>query len=151
MKRLLRHCLPLLFPLGLIAAAQPLRRVNVQLDWVPEPEHGGLYQALARGFYREEGLEVILVPGGPGAQVMPSVATGKADIAQADSTTTLLQQAEGVPLLQFAAVFQDAPLGILVHADSKVQTFADLQGKTIIARPEWAFLRFLEKIGRAHV
>ena len=52
---------------------------------------------------------------------------------------------EGVPLLQFAAVFQDAPLGILVHADSKVQTFADLQGKTIIARPEWAFLRFLEK------
>ena len=145
MKRLLRHCLPLLFPLGLIAAAQPLRRVNVQLDWVPEPEHGGLYQALARGFYREEGLEVVLVPGGPGAQVMPSVATGKADIAQADSTTTLLQQAEGVPLLQFAAVFQDAPLGILVHADSKVQTFADLQGKTIIARPEWAFLRFLEK------
>ena len=79
MKRLLRHCLPLLFPLGLIAAAQPLRRVNVQLDWVPEPEHGGLYQALARGFYREEGLEVVLVPGGPGAQVMPSVATGKAD------------------------------------------------------------------------
>jgi NitT/TauT family transport system substrate-binding protein len=145
MKRFLRHCLPLLFPLSLFAAAQPLRRVTVQLDWVPEPEHGGLYQALARGFYREEGLDVVLVPGGPGAQVMPSVATGKADIAQADSTTTLLQQAEGVPLLQFAAVFQDAPLGILVHADSKVQTFADLQGKTIIARPEWAFLRFIEK------
>lgn len=145
MKALLRCCLTLLFPLSLLAAVQPLRRVTVQLDWVPEPEHGGLYQALARGFYRDEGLDVVLVPGGPGAQVMPSVATGKADIAQADSTTTLLQQAESVPLVQFAAVFQDAPLGILVHADSKVQTFADLQGKTIIARPEWAFLRFLEK------
>jgi NitT/TauT family transport system substrate-binding protein len=145
MKAMFRRCLLLLCPLTLLAANSPLRRVTVQLDWVPEPEHGGLYQALARGFYREEGLDVVLVPGGPGAQVMPSVATGKADIAQADSTTTLLQQAEGVPLLQFAAVFQDAPLGILVHADSKVHTFADLQGKTLIARPEWAFLRFLEK------
>jgi NitT/TauT family transport system substrate-binding protein len=145
MKALLRCSLLFLWPLSLLASTPPLRRVTVQLDWIPEPEHGGLYQALARGFYREEGLDVVLVPGGPGAQVMPSVATGKADIAQADSTTTLLQQAEGVPLLQFAAVFQDAPLGILVHADSKVKTFKDLQGKTLIARPEWAFLRFLEK------
>ena len=76
---------------------------------------------------------------------MPSVATGKADIGQADSTNTLLQQSEGLPVVQFAAVFQDDPSGILVHADSTVRRFEDLQGKTIIARPEWAFLKFLEK------
>jgi NitT/TauT family transport system substrate-binding protein len=120
-------------------------RINVQLDWVAEPEHGGLYQAQARGFFRAEGLEVTLIPGGPGAQVMPSVATGRADIAQADSTSTLLQQAEGLPVIQFAAVFQDDPSGILVHADSSVRRFEDLNGRTIIARPEWAFLKFLEK------
>ncbi|MEO7413156.1 MAG: ABC transporter substrate-binding protein, partial [Opitutaceae bacterium] len=42
-------------------------------------------------------------------------------------------------------VFQDDPSGILVNADSSVRKFEDLQGKTIIARPEWAFLKFLEK------
>lgn len=120
-------------------------KLTVQLDWVAEPEHGGFYQAAARGFFREEGLDVTLIPGGPGAHVMPSVATGKAHIGQADSTNTLLQQAEGLPVVQFAAVFQDDPSGILVHADSPVRTFQDLQGKTIIARPEWAFLKFLEK------
>jgi NitT/TauT family transport system substrate-binding protein len=120
-------------------------KLTVQLDWVAEPEHGGFYQAAARGFFREEGLDVTLIPGGPGAQVMPSVATGKADIGQADSTNTLLQQAEGLPVIQFAAVFQDDPSGILVHADSPVRKFEDLKGKTIIARPEWAFLKFLEK------
>ncbi|MEO6567461.1 MAG: ABC transporter substrate-binding protein [Opitutaceae bacterium] len=128
-----------------VAADKPLSKITVQLDWVPEPEHGGFYQAQARGFFREEGLEVILVPGGPGAFVMPSVATGKADIGQADSTNALLQQAEGLPVVQFAAVFQDDPSGILVNADSSVRKFEDLQGKTIIARPEWAFLKFLEK------
>jgi NitT/TauT family transport system substrate-binding protein len=127
------------------AAEKPPFKITVQLDWVAEPEHGGFYQAGARGFFREEGLEVTLIPGGPGAHVMPSVATGKADIGQADSTNTLLQQAEGLPVVQFAAVFQDDPSGILVHADSSVRGFEDLQGRTIIARPEWAFLEFIEQ------
>lgn len=129
---------------ALSAGATPFKLI-VQLDWVAEPEHGGFYQAQARGFFLSEGLDVTLIPGGPGAHVMPSVATGKAHIGQADSTNTLLQQAEGIPVVQFAAVFQDDPSGILVHADSPVRTFEDLQGRTIIARPEWAFLKFLER------
>jgi NitT/TauT family transport system substrate-binding protein len=135
--------LPLL--LGVVFAADKPARITVQLDWVPEPEHGGFYQAQAKGFFREEGLEVVLLPGGPGAQVVPSVATGKADVGQADDISTLLQQAEGLPLVQFAAVFQDDPSGILVHADSSVRRFEDLQGKTIIARPGWPFLEFLKR------
>lgn len=131
---------------GLVRAADKAPfKITVQLDWVAEPEHGGFYQAAARGFFREAGLDVTLIPGGPGAHVMPSVATGKADVGQADSTNTLLQQAEGLPVVQFAAVFQDDPAGILVHADSPVGKFEDLQGKAIIARPEWAFLKYLEK------
>lgn len=117
----------------------------VQLDWMPEPEHGGFYQAQALGYFREEGLAVTLLPGGPNALVIPKVATGQVQIGQADSTNTLLQQAEGLPIVQFGAVFQDDPSGLLVNDDSSVRRFADLQGKTIIARPEWAFLRFLEK------
>lgn len=133
-----------LLPPGHAAQAKRFPLI-VQLDWMAEPEHGGFYQAEARGFFRDEGLDVTLIPGGPGAHVMPSVATGKAHLGQADSTTTLLQQAEGLPVVQFAAVFQDDPSGILVHADSSVRTIADLDGRTIIARPEWAFLKFLQK------
>src|SRR5688500_20288081 len=108
-------------------------KITVQLDWVAEPEHGGFYHAEARGFFREAGLDVTLIPGGPGAHVMPSVATGKADIGQADSTNTLLQQADALPVVQFAAVFQDDPAGILVHADSPVRTCKDVPGTTDIA------------------
>jgi NitT/TauT family transport system substrate-binding protein len=136
--------LPLVAALA-VHAAEPRFKVSVQLDWVAEPEHGGFYQAEARGFFTAEGLDVTILPGGPGAQVMPSVATGKVDIAQADNVGTLLQQAEGLPFVQFAAVFQDDPSGILVQADSTVRRFEDLQGRTIIARPEWPFLQFLQK------
>lgn len=120
-------------------------KLRVQLDWVPEPEHGGFYQAQALGFFAQEGLDVTLLPGGPNALVMPKVATGQVEIGQADSTNTLLQQAEGLPVVQFAAVFQDDPSGLLVNASSSVQRFEDLKGKTVIARPEWAFLKYIEK------
>ena len=136
--------------LALIAAAAHAAdkappKITVQLDWAAEPEHGGFYQAEARGFFREEGLDVTIIPGGPGAHVLESVATSRADIGQADQVRTLQQQAEGLPFVQFAAVFQDDPAGILVHADSSVRRFEDLQGKTIIARPGWPFLEFLKK------
>mgnify|MGYP002628830360 CR=1 FL=1 len=128
-------------------AAEPFK-ITVQLDWVAEPEHGGFYQAQTNGFFAAEGLEVTLIPGGPNAFVMPKIATGQADIGQADSTNTLLQQAEGLPVVQIGAVFQDDPSGLLVNADSPVRTFADLEGRTIVARPEWAFLVYLrEKMG----
>ena len=137
--------LGLLSAAAALAADKPLAKITVQLDWVAEPEHGGFYQALARGFFRAEGLDVTIIPGGPNAFVMPKIATGQADIGQADSTNTLLQQAEGLPIVQVAAVFQDDPSGLLIHAGSSVHKFEDLQGRTIIARPEWAFLNFLQK------
>jgi NitT/TauT family transport system substrate-binding protein len=146
MKTLFLLTVALLLPAAALAAGKPpLTPITVQLDWVAEPEHGGFYQAQARGFFRDEGLDVTIMPGGPNAYVLPRIATGQADIGQADSTNTLLQQAEGLPIVQFAAVFQDDPSGLLVNAGSPVRKFEDLQGKTIIARPEWAFLKFLQK------
>ncbi len=127
------------------AAEKPLFKITVQLDWIAEPEHGGFYQAQARGFFREEGLEVTLLPGGANAFVMPKVATGKADLGQADSTNTLLQIAEGLPLLQIGAVFQNDPSVLMLHAENPANRFEDLDGKTIMARPEWAFLPYLRK------
>jgi len=122
-----------------------LFKVTVQLDWVPEPEHGGFFQAQAKGYFKEAGLEVELIPGGPNAFVMQKVATGKADIAQADSTNVLLAIAQGLPVIHIGAVFQNDPSVLMLHAENPVQRFEDLNGKTIMARPEWAFLPYLRK------
>src|SRR6185436_10256587 len=102
--RSLKSVLCLLFSVLCCCAADkaPLK-IKVQLDWVAEPEHGGFYQAQARGFFRDEGLDVILIPGGPGAHVKESVASGQADIAQAEQIETQQQQAEGLSFNQFAA------------------------------------------------
>ena len=65
MKNLRCLAVALLLPAAAFATDKPLAKITVQLDWVAEPEHGGFYQALARGFFRDEGLDVTVVPGGP--------------------------------------------------------------------------------------
>jgi NitT/TauT family transport system substrate-binding protein len=126
------------------APAAPFK-ITVQLDWVAEPEHGGFYQAQAKGYFKNEGLDVDLIPGGPNAFVMQKLATGQADIGQADSTTVLLAVAQDIPVIQIGAVFQNDPSVLMLHDENPVKSFADLNGKTVMARPEWAFLPYLKK------
>ncbi len=126
------------------APAAPFK-ITVQLDWIAEPEHGGFYQAQAKGYFKAEGLDVELIPGGPNALVMQKLATGRADIGQGDSTNTLLAIAQDIPVIQIGAVFQNDPSVLMLHDENPVKTFADLNGKTIMARPEWAFLPYLRK------
>jgi NitT/TauT family transport system substrate-binding protein len=127
------------------ATAGALFKITVQLDWVAEPEHGGFYQAQARGFFKEAGLDVTILQGGANAFGLPKVATGQVDIAQSDSTNVLLAIAQGLPVIQIGAVFQNDPSVLMLHADNPVTRFEDLNGKTIMARPEWAFLPYLRK------
>ncbi|MGC4074480.1 MAG: ABC transporter substrate-binding protein [Nibricoccus sp.] len=126
------------------ASAAPTK-ITVQLDWVAEPEHGGFYQALARDFFLEEGLEVTLIPGGPNAFATQKVASGQAQFAQADSTNTILAIAEGVPVINFAAVFQNDPSVLMLRTENPITRFEDLNGKTVMARPEWAFIPYVKK------
>ena len=46
------------------AGAQTLDKVSFGTNWVPEPEQGGFFQALADGTYKQYGLDVTIVPGG---------------------------------------------------------------------------------------
>ena len=123
--------------------APELTKITVQLDWFPEPEHGGLFQAQARGWFRDAGLDVTLVPGGPNALVNQRIATGQADLGQGESVTTLLDIHKGLPLVEVAAVFQNDPSVFLLHADNPVRDFKDLDGRSIMARPGWIFLDYL--------
>ncbi|HEU5080547.1 MAG TPA: ABC transporter substrate-binding protein [Opitutaceae bacterium] len=126
--------------------AQADNKIVVQLDWIPEPEHGGLYQAQAKGFFAAEGLDVVLLPGGTNVNPTQNCATGRANIAQADSTNTIVViNNQDLPIIQVAAVFQEDPSALMLHPDNPVNRFEDLNGKTLMARPQWAFLPYLKK------
>src|SRR5690606_941553 len=67
------------------AETVPRTAIRFQTDWYPQPEHGGFYQALARGFYAEARLDVSILPGGPGPKTTAKIAGGSADVAMGRS------------------------------------------------------------------
>jgi NitT/TauT family transport system substrate-binding protein len=53
-----------------------LTPVRFQADWYPQPEHGGFYEAVVKGYYKDEGLDVEIIPGGPYVSSDGLVASG---------------------------------------------------------------------------
>ncbi|MDB6166686.1 MAG: hypothetical protein JWQ83_1826, partial [Lacunisphaera sp.] len=115
------------------AATNAPVRIRFQTDWFPQPEHGGYYQALAKGYYAAEGLDVEILPGGPNAQVMTSVAVGRADLGMTNGDDVIVAIARGVPIRMVGAEMQRDPQGILFHAEHPLNSLKDLEGRTIMA------------------
>ncbi len=120
-----------------------LTPVRLQLDWYPQPEHGGFYAAELNGYYKAEGLDVTLLPlpqYGSAAQI---VATGQADIGLGSSDQILEWDSNGLPLEAVAATMQHDPQAIMVHANSPVHDFKDLEGHTIAAQTGATWLKYV--------
>ena len=120
-------------------------KITLQADWYPQPEHGGFYTALAKGYYREEGLDLNIVPGGPFAVAAKQVASGAAQFGMDSSDHLLEAVADGQPLIAVAATMQRDPQGIMVRKDSPVRKFEDLNGHTISVKSGSTWFEFLVK------
>lgn len=125
--------------------APALRKVVFQSDWFPQAEHGGFYQALAKGFYREAGLDVEIRPGGPGVGIKVPVATGDVDFGLNRSDDVMVVASRGLPLVMVAAVLQHDPQALMVHEDSPVKSFRDLKGRTVIASVGMSWIPYIQK------
>jgi NitT/TauT family transport system substrate-binding protein len=64
-------------------------KIRFNLNWLPEGEHCGFFQAKAAGIYEQAGLDVELRPGGPDINVPLLVSNGTADLGMGSSFTTL--------------------------------------------------------------
>lgn len=127
------------------AAANGKIKVRLQTDWFPQPEHGGYYQALAKGFYADEGLDVQILPGGPNVQVMASVATRRFEFGMTNGDDVIVAVGRGVPIKMIAAEMQRDAQGILFHAENPLRELRDLDGKTIMAGAGSIWLQMAQK------
>jgi putative hydroxymethylpyrimidine transport system substrate-binding protein len=105
--------------------------VTVMLDWFPNADHVGLFQALANGDFSQAGLDVhVQTPSDP-ASPLNLLAAGKVDFAISYEPEVMLARDQGEPLVSVAAIVQQ-PLTSIVSIGSKhIKTVAQLRGKTV--------------------
>jgi NitT/TauT family transport system substrate-binding protein len=105
------------------------QKLTVQLDWTPNTNHIGIYLALARGWYEDEGLDVEVLPY---ADANPDtiVANGRADVGISFPANLVFSRAAGLDLVSVAAVLQRNPTELAVLDSSDIKRPRDFDGRT---------------------
>jgi putative hydroxymethylpyrimidine transport system substrate-binding protein len=112
-------------------AAGSRQAFTLMLDWVPNADHAGIYQALADEDFAKAGLDLhVQTPADPAAP-LKLVAAGKVDAAISYEPELLLARNQNLPLVSVAALVQ-RPLTSIVSVGSKhITSPAKLRGKRI--------------------
>ncbi|MEX0761808.1 MAG: ABC transporter substrate-binding protein [Dehalococcoidia bacterium] len=107
------------------------QNVSLALDWYPNSNHAGIYEALGRGFFEEEGLDVnVYTPTDP-ASILQTVGAGRDDFGISYQPVLLQARSEGVPVVSIAAVSQHPLNSVMTLTSSGLERPGDLAGRRI--------------------
>ena len=112
-------------------AAAAADKVSFGLNWIPDTEHGGYYQAVADGTYAQYGLVLTIVPGGPQNNNAILLISGKLDFYMGGNMIEAFSAVqENVPVIVVAAEFQKDPQILMSHPGVGYDKFTDLSKAT---------------------
>ena len=116
---------------GAAMAGSHLQDVTLQLKWVTQAQFAGYFVAKDKGFYEEEGLNVIIKPGGPDIAPEQVIAGGGADVITTWMAAGLAARERGVPLVNIAQPFKRGGLQVNCLKENGIESTDDFVGKTM--------------------
>ncbi|HSZ59214.1 MAG TPA: ABC transporter substrate-binding protein [Tepidisphaeraceae bacterium] len=120
--------------------------VDITLDWKPEPEFGGFYQAELSGAFKNRGLDLKLRTAAAGAPTWQLVADGQTKFATTAADQVLIARARGADVVAIFAVYQTFPQGIMAHHARGFKTIEDVFSHPgTLAAEDDTWLKFLVK------
>lgn len=126
--------LPLALQLGPAWAQAASNRLRFTLDWRVDGPGAIVLLALGRGYFAQEGLDVVIDAGAGSAASVQRIASGTHDIGFADTSALVEYLANNPtsPRLQAVYMFMDqAPSAVFALKKSGILKPADLQGRTV--------------------
>lgn len=111
-------------------------KVVAQYDWLLGNGQIGDIVAVHNGYFKDQGIDVEMIPGGPNAATLAPIVSHRAQLGQfSGSSQLLLASAAGAPVTLFATGYQDSPFAFFSLPDAPVREPRDLIGKKIGIQP----------------
>lgn len=124
-------CLALLWHAAAAVAEPPLKPLTFMPLWVPQAQFAGYFVAYERGLYRQHGIDVTILPGGPGHSVAAALESGRADVGTLWLSTAIRMRAQGSRVVNVAQVVERSSQVLLAKKSSGIAVPSDLNGKTV--------------------
>jgi NitT/TauT family transport system substrate-binding protein len=131
------------------SAVASAENVTLQLKWVTQAQFAGYYVAQAQGYYKDEGLEVTIKPGGPDIAPPQVIAGGGADVIIDWMPAALASREKGVPLVNIAQPFKRSGMMLTCRKDTGITKPENLKGKTVgvwFFGNEYPFLSWMSQL-----
>jgi putative hydroxymethylpyrimidine transport system substrate-binding protein len=126
-----RAVLGALSALTMMTSVHAAEKVTVMLDWFINPDHAPILVANSIGAFKDEGLEVEIVPPADPSVPPRLVAAKQADLAVSYQPQLYLLADQGLPLVRVGTLI-DMPLNtVLAIGGRDIKTMADFKGKKI--------------------
>jgi NitT/TauT family transport system substrate-binding protein len=115
------------------------------LNWVPEPEFGGIYAARIQGLFASNGLEVDIQGGGAGTPVIQRVAAGQVEYGVASADEVVMARSRGADVVALFAIYQTCPQGIMTHRERGLKSLAEVfRSGTLAVEPGLPYVAWLK-------
>ncbi len=107
------------------------KTLTLMLDWFVNPNHGPIIIAKERGYFTEQGVNVVIQE--PADPSMPPklVAANKIDLAITYQPNLTIDVAAGLPLIRSATLIATPLNTLMVLDNNKINDMSDLKGKKI--------------------
>ena len=135
--------------IGLCATARADEAVTLRLKWLNQAQFAGFYVEQEKGYYKSEGLEVNIQPGGPDFPAVQMVTGGNEQFGVTGSDQILIARSKGVPVVALSVIYRRNPFVLFSLAKSGIKTPADYVGKNVpTSRNESVHVLLAEQDGR---
>jgi len=132
--------------LALAACGGEEQKLELALNWKPEPEFGGIFEAERIGAFAERGLDFART-GGPGAPVVQMVTARQVAFGIASADEVVLARDRGSDVVAVFATYQTSPQGLMTRASRGIETLAKLfeSEGTLAVEPGLPYVKWLEQ------
>ena len=130
-QRTKRLIVALLLLVGVCVSVTAQPRLQVMLDFFPNPNHVPLIVAVEQGFFADEGIEVeIVVPGSP-SDPIKLVAAGAVDVALTPQINLIIARDAELPVIAIGSLIGSPLGGLLGLKENGIASLSDLRGRRI--------------------
>jgi NitT/TauT family transport system substrate-binding protein len=118
---------------GMFVAAPAVANdaVSLRLNWQLVGFHAPFYYGLAKGYYRDEKIELTINEGHGGAATAQSLGAGSDTFGISDGGSVMVAVSKGVPIRTVMSIMNGGLFAVVSRKDAGIVSGKDLAGKTI--------------------